>query len=187
MKHPIVVAAAVLMTVTGSADARPEHSRGSFHDTARVVHVDPIESWREVPVERWVCKPRRHHRSHDNGGHNDYLLPTVIGGAVGGAIGSQVDHRGARAVTAAAGSAAGAMLGYGLSQVGQRRHDGHDRHEAEHHRHNKRCRKVTEYERRRHVDGYRVTYRYHGHEFTTRTASHPGRRIPVRVKLRPEV
>jgi uncharacterized protein YcfJ len=59
-------------------------------------------------------------------------------------------------------------------------------HQPVHHRHNRRrCRTVTEYRRERHVDGYRVTYRYHGHEFTTRTEKHPGRRIPVRLRIRP--
>jgi len=107
-------------------------------------------------------------------------VPTVLGGVVGGVIGSQVDDRGARVVTTAAGSAVGAMVGYGLSQVGYQQVGNR------HHRHGRRCRTVTEYERRRHVDGYRVTYRYRGHQFVTRTDEHPGRRIPVRVKLRPD-
>jgi uncharacterized protein YcfJ len=58
-------------------------------------------------------------------------------------------------------------------------------HRSSNRRHGPRCRMVTEYRRERHVDGYRVTYRYHGHKFTTRTREHPGRRIPVRLKIRP--
>ena len=181
------------MTAITVAEAGPNSDVGVYRDTAKVVHVEPIVHWREVPVERWSCKARGGHRRHrghhdDQYGDNwtgqdrsdaDYLIPTVLGGVAGGVVGSQVSDRGTRVVTTAAGSAAGALLGYGLSQVG------HDR--PRHRHHNKRCRMVTEYERQRQVDGYRVTYRYRGHEFTTRTDIHPGRRIPVRVRLRPQL
>jgi uncharacterized protein YcfJ len=191
-----LIAAALLGTVATAEAGHPkpqtahhdDNRRGHaahYRDTAKVIDVEPIVSWRQVEVERRVCKPRRgHHNEYSNNrrhrSNDDYLVPTVLGGVVGGVIGSQVNDRGARVVTTAAGSAVGAMVGYGLSQVGfQRVGNGH-------HRHGRHCRTVTEYERRRHVDGYRVTYRYRGHQFVTRTDEHPGRRIPVRVKLRPD-
>ena len=37
----------------------------------------------------------------------------------------------------------------------------------------------------REPDGYRVTYRYAGREYTTRTEQHPGKRIRVRVEVTP--
>jgi len=37
------------------------------------------------------------------------------------------------------------------------------------------------------IDGYYVTYRYAGREYTTRTQEHPGKRIRVRVDVTPAV
>lgn len=136
-----IAVAIIATTAAGTSAAGP----AAFRDHARVIHVDPIVHWREVPVTRKVCKRRGHHRDHDRYRLQDYLLPTGVDA------------------------------------------DGYARdHQPTHYRHNKRrCRTVTEYRRERHVDGYRVTYRYHGHEFTTRTEKHPGRRLPVRLRIRP--
>lgn len=203
MNSKTVLIAAALLGTVATAQARPhngpevhddsnyqgKHGRAAhYRDTARVIDVEPIVSWRQVEVQRRVCKPRRRHHDDysDNrryDGNDDYLVPTVLGGVVGGVLGSQVDDRGARVVTTAAGSAVGALVGYGLSQASYQTVDHRDHHHGKHH--GRKCRTVTEYERRRHVDGYRVTYRYRGHEFVTRTEQRPGRRIPVKVKLRP--
>ena len=48
------------------------------------------------------------------------------------------------------------------------------------------CHTVTENRRREHIDGYRVTYRYHGHTATTRLSYDPGDRIPVDISLTPD-
>ena len=192
MKTATVLFAAALISVTASVHA----DAGVYRDSAKVVHVEPLVSWREVPVKRRVCGPRGHRDRHDrhdrhdgyytddNGAGEDYLLPTVLGGVVGAVAGSQADDRGLRMVTTAAGSAGGALLGYGLVRTGD---DHHQHHRRRQHHGRKRCRTVTEYQRQRQVDGYRVTYRYRGHEFTTRTETRPGRRIPVRVKLKPQL
>jgi len=185
----VTLLATMATAEAGHRESRPGHNDNGhashYRDSAKVIDVEPIISWRQVEVQRRVCKPRRRHHddysdNRGNGDNGDYLVPTVLGGVVGGVIGSQVDDRGARVATTAAGSAVGAIVGYGLSQVGYQQ-VGH-----RHHRHGRHCRTVTEYERRRHVDGYRVTYRYRGHQFVTRTTEYPGRRIPVRVKLRPD-
>ena len=36
------------------------------------------------------------------------------------------------------------------------------------------------------IDGYRVSYEYNGRQFTTRLPYDPGRKIRVRVDVRPE-
>ena len=38
---------------------------------------------------------------------------------------------------------------------------------------------------RRELEGYRVTYRYGGRNYTTRTLTHPGTRIRVQVEVTP--
>jgi uncharacterized protein YcfJ len=45
------------------------------------------------------------------------------------------------------------------------------------------CRTVTETLPRQYVAAYRVTYRYRGRTYTTRTARHPGERMLVNVSL----
>ena len=40
-------------------------------------------------------------------------------------------------------------------------------------------------EQRRELEGYRVTYRYGGRNYTTRTRTHPGTRIRVQVEVTP--
>ena len=188
----VLIAAALLGTVSTAQAGHASPSAGHhgrsahFRDTARVIDVEPVVSWRKVEVQRRVCEPRHDYDDDysDNrrgGGNDDYLLPTVLGGVAGSVIGSQVHDRGARAVTTAAGSVVGAVVGYSLSQAGFEQVG--NRH---HHHHGRQCRTVTEYQRERHVEAYRVTYRYHGHQFVTRTHEYPGHRIPVRVKLHPD-
>lgn len=138
MNYKIALFAAALLTVPAA-----QAEKAVFHDYARVVDVDPIVRWREVPVEKEICRSRH--------GHG----PAVLGGSVTTENGGKI---GAYAVLPAS---SGNRHGY------------------------ERCRTVTEYVRERYVDGYRVTYRYHGHRFTTHTEQHPGKRVAVKVKLRP--
>jgi uncharacterized protein YcfJ len=48
-----------------------------------------------------------------------------------------------------------------------------------------RCETSYSIDRQERIDGYEVTYRYRGRTFTTRTDSHPGERIRVRVSVTP--
>jgi uncharacterized protein YcfJ len=47
------------------------------------------------------------------------------------------------------------------------------------------CRVVDDYREEERVEGYRVTYRYNGAEYVTRTAHDPGNKIRVRVEVQP--
>ena len=47
------------------------------------------------------------------------------------------------------------------------------------------CRAIRDYHASRHIEGYRVTYRYQGHNYVTRMNRHPGRRIKVKVNVIP--
>jgi uncharacterized protein YcfJ len=51
---------------------------------------------------------------------------------------------------------------------------------VEHVRH---CETVDRYEEEQELTGYRVKYRYDGRIFYTHTTEHPGKYIPVRVKV----
>ena len=49
----------------------------------------------------------------------------------------------------------------------------------------RRCDTRHEVREEEQIEGYRVTYIYHGKEYTTRTDSDPGDRIRVRVSVSP--
>ena len=155
MKYSTVLFAAALLTTSVAVHADADF----YRDSAKVIQVEPIVSWHKVPVRRRICKPRRRH-DHDDDYYSDN---------------NRSDRGGDDYLLPAV---LGALHEGGWMPVGNNRYGRH------HHGH-KRCRVVTEYRRERHVDGYRVSYRYRGHEFTTRTETRPGRRIPVRVRLSP--
>jgi uncharacterized protein YcfJ len=103
----------------------------------------------------------------------------MLGGIIGGVMANQI-HRGrGRGKDAAtlAGVLLGGAIGHDLSQQGQH---GHYTATTE-----RRCEveNTTTYEEQ--LIGYRVRYRYKGHIFSTRTKHHPGKRIPVRVRVAP--
>ena len=49
----------------------------------------------------------------------------------------------------------------------------------------RRCTTTTETRERTVLDGYDVTYLYHGQEFTKRVSEDPGDRIRIRVDVEP--
>ena len=189
-----LIAATVMVATPAGARSRDHGHHNGFQDFGRVIDVDPIERWHEVPVEHRVCSSRGHRdhgyerghhrrhrherrrRRHHDQHHRDSVLPTVVGAAIGGVIGHQVVTGDARLFATAAGAVIGAVVGQELVRD---RHHGHHRSERVH------CRTVIEYEREREVIGYNVTYRYRGRRFTTRTDHHPGRRLRIDVDVHP--
>lgn len=75
----------------------------------------------------------------------------------------------------------------------ERRNHNHGRNQSQRNGHNshsnnvgyERCYTTTVSYQERQLDGYTVTYVYRGNTFQTRTAQHPGKRIRIRVQLRP--
>ncbi len=115
----------------------------------------------------------------------------MLGGIVGAAVGNQIgDGDGQRAATVA-----GALLGSAIARDGylereQRHGDAFGSRrgfERETIRYEQRCESVEVGRREDRVVGYRVTYDFHGHVFTTQTTRHPGRSLRVRVNVTPEI
>jgi uncharacterized protein YcfJ len=90
-------------------------------------------------------------------------------------------HRGALTI---AGTVIGAALGRGVSRD-SRRYRRDYRQTQSYFTTERHCETRTEYHDEERIDGYDVTYRYHGRDFTTRTDSEPGRHIRVRVQVEP--
>ncbi len=151
-------------------------------DYAEVIRVDPIIDVVNRPVAREQCwrepvtyrEPARHY-----GGSRD-STPAVLAGIVGGVIGNQFGHGHGREAT----TAAGALLGYSMARDSQRQYGGgYARGGRVVRTHEQRCDVRTDYLRDERVNGYDVTYRYHGRDYHTVTDYHPGERIRVQVNV----
>jgi uncharacterized protein YcfJ len=165
-------------SVTARADHRREDRDRGVYDYARVTEVVPIISYVEVRRPHHECwdevvyyeEPRR----------TGTAGSTIVGGIVGGVIGRQFgDGRGRDAMTIV-GTLVGSAIGHDAAVRRQRR-DGYETYS----RTEERCRTSYSLDREERVDGYQVTYRYRGRSFTTRTDTHPGERIRVRVSVTP--
>ena len=168
----VLVAGAALASPPSSSRYR---SSSSEYDYAPVTRVQPIV--RQVRVEtpsrecyddvRYV-ESRPHISDPAVGGR------TLIGGIIGGVVGHQFGSGRGRDAATVAGAAIGAGVGYDAAA----RRSASVREEIV-----QRC--EVRYEKRyvERVDGYRVTYEYHGREYTTRLPYDPGSRIRVRVAV----
>lgn len=144
---------------------------------AKVTHVEAITRTIEHRIPQQQCwnEQVRYQQSAQRG---DSYTGTIIGGIIGGAIGHKVGHN--KQVATVVGAVLGASVG----------HDIADRHYtnagSEVFYSNQRHCQVDEqirYEEK--VVGYRVWYRYQGHEYQTQMNYHPGKKIKVRVNIEP--
>lgn len=172
------------------------YDRGNHaeYDYARVVDVDPIYRQVRVSVPRRECwnetryeevdypQDRRYEPQRSSAG------PVILGGIVGAVLGHQVGRGSGQRAATVAGAIIGSAVGH---DAAARRDSRNGRYDDRGYRESQpydveRCsvRYDEDYERR--VEGYRVTYVYHGREHTTRLPYDPGDRIRVRVDVEPE-
>ncbi|MEJ2603123.1 MAG: glycine zipper 2TM domain-containing protein [Gammaproteobacteria bacterium] len=188
-------------------DWRNGPDRGAGYDYARVVDVDPIvryvqvrtpvrECWEEARYYETAYDDHRGRRSHRNsrdygGGRDDRGTAgaTIAGGIIGGVIGRQFGGGSGRDAMTVVGTLVGAAIGNDRA----RRAETYDRYEHydDYRAYERHSRPVTRCETRyqsreeERIDGYRVTYRYRGQTYTTRTDHDPGDRLRVRVAVTP--
>lgn len=170
---PALCTAIIAAPVTALAKG-PKHNQSEHFTTyAKVVDVEPIyrSEVTRSPREECYYEDVSDHRGH-HGHDRNTAAKMIVGGVVGGAIANEI-HHGTNAKIA--GAVIGSAIGHEMSHQPVSRS----------HRVKKRCHTVHEPRRHRHIDGYRVHYRYHGHDFVTRTKKHPGRRIKVFINVEP--
>ncbi len=154
---------------------------------AKVVDVEPTYQYRSVQVPVEVCHdvPQRRVARHDyRRDRRDDLGPTIVGGLVGGLIGNQFGGGNGRSAMTVLGTLVGASIG---SQQSERRYGRRYYQDTRYRpaRVSRQCHTEYRDETEQVVDGYLVTYRYDGHEYTTHMDQHPGRRIRVSVDVVP--
>ena len=165
---------AVTFGISALAFSGAAVSEHGFIGKARVIEAQPLYETIEVAhptTECWTEQVTRNPQRRDN-----YIAP-VAGGILGGVAGHQFGGgRGKTALTVV-----GTLLGASLGQAYNRSYY-RQQPTVEHVR---RCETVDRYEQQQQLTGYRVKYRYEGKTYYTETTEHPGKFIPVRVRVSP--
>jgi uncharacterized protein YcfJ len=165
-------AAASFAQVLAPAPVMAPAASPSFIDRARVERVDPQYETVQVPRDecssQWVTENRPVAGSNGYGG-------AIIGGVAGGILGNQVGKGHGREAATAAGAVIGAIAGDRIANQ-QPQYEQAQREV-------RTCRTVHDVQQR--LVGYRVTYDYQGHQYTTLMREQPGRSVPVRVSVMP--
>ncbi len=194
------IAAVVLLggSLLAAGPALADHDRGRHlgnelrggYDYARVIDVDPIVRYVQVrnPVRECWEETRYYDTGYDDYRHErprSATGATIAGGIIGGVIGRQFgDGKGRDAMTVV-GTLVGAAIG--SERARQERYDRYDYGPAYERESYPVTRCETRYQthEEERIDGYRVTYRYNGQTYTTRTDYDPGDRLRVRVAVTP--
>lgn len=187
MKRTLTAAGVALAAIALSPGALADydgHGRGGRYDFARVLDVQPIVHVVQVSTPHRECRLEDevvYERRGYAGPGGDGTANMILGGIIGSVVGSQIGGGDGRLAATAAGAVLGAAVGnhYGRSRGRGGEYRVPRTVTREH------CRTYEEVREERRVDGYRVTYRYLGETYTTRTDHDPGRRIRVRVDVTP--
>jgi uncharacterized protein YcfJ len=144
-------------------------ARDVFYEYAPVLRAEPVYEQISVARPQRECNEEQVYvpgpRSH---------TPVILGGIVGGVLGHNLGHH------SGAATAAGTLLGASIGRdVSLDRRTGFYQTEE-------RCSTRKVYQDEDRLAGYRVTYRYHGQTYVTRTAEDPGDRIRIRVAVTPD-
>lgn len=161
------------------ADDNKYRNKGPKYDYADVISSQPIVRYVTVTTPVQECWEDVEHYTVNNrprGEGGRTLFGAILGGVIGHQIGS---GRGNDAATVA-GTLIGASIGNQSAY-----NNGGNYGRTQHSRPVKRCETQYRDHREERIDGYEVVYRYHGQKYATRMPHDPGRKIRVRVDIRP--
>ena len=175
------LAIASLVLVVGPANASDyAYSKGrntAVYDYAKVVSVTPAIRYVTVttPVkECWDETERYSVRNRQPGQAGKTLFGAIIGGVIGHQFGSGHGND----VATIAGSLIGATVANSSSR-------GYGYSTTEYSRPVRRCETRYQSHQEERIDGYDVIYKYHGRTYGTRTPFDPGKKLKIRVDVRP--
>ncbi len=182
--HWIANAAAVALgaLTLGAAPAHADdyNKRGAVYDYARVINVEPIVRYVTVTTPVRECWQENREYVVDRrpaGSAGSTLFGAIVGGVIGHQFGS---GRGNDAATAA-----GALIGAAVGNDSARRNAARGYEREVYSRPVERCQTNYTSREEERIDGYNVTYRYHGQKYATRMPYDPGDKLRIRVDVRP--
>ncbi len=165
--------AAMLFTSSAWAD----HGRAQY-DYAKVISADPIINYVTVTTPVRECWEEMQYYDVDRR-RGERGASTLVGAVIGGVIGHQFGSgRGNDAATVA-----GTLIGAAIGNDAARERHGYAVERRSYPV--ERCETRYREHREQRIDGYRVLYRYHGQKYMTEMPYDPGKRIRVRVDVRP--
>ena len=169
------LAIASMVLVVSPANAGHNNA---VYDYARVVSAEPVIRYVTVttPVKECWDDVRTYTTNHYN---PNKAGKTLFGAIVGGVIGHQFGSgRGNDAATIA-----GTLIGAGIGSNAARNEESY--YTTHHSRPVRRCETNYQSHEEERIDGYNVIYAYHGRKYATTTPFDPGKRLRIRVDVRP--
>ena len=170
------LASAAMLLGTTAAFASDDYAT---YDYAQVVSAQPIVKYVTVKTPVRECwEETQYYTVNNNPG-------SAAGGTIFGAlIGSVIGHQFGSGSGNDAATVAGGLLGAAIGNNAARSRQGQYGTE-QHSRQVERCKTSYREHREERIDGYRVTYRYHGQKYMTEMPYDPGNKLRVRVDIRP--
>ena len=163
-----ILAATALLAISIGANAKDR----PFYAYAKVISAQPIIRYVNVRTPVRECwQDTEYYSSYERrrGSRGSTLAGAIIGGVIGHQFGS---GHGKEAATIA-GTMIGAAVGHGPV------------HRTQYSRPVERCETRYRNQQERRIDGYNVVYNYHGQKYATTMPYNPGKKIKVRVDIRP--
>jgi uncharacterized protein YcfJ len=167
MTARIATATALLaISIGANANDRP------FYDYAKVISAKPIISYVNVRTPVRECwQDTEYYTAYDR--RRGSAGSTLAGAIIGGVIGHQFGSGHGKDAATIAGSMIGAAIGHGPV------------HRTQYSRPVERCRTSYRNEREQRIDGYEVLYKYRGQKYATTMPYNPGKKLKIRVDIRP--
>ena len=177
------LASAAMALGTSAAFADHDYAAGrndrASYDYAQVVSAQPIVNYVTVKTPVRECwEETQYYTVNSHAGSN--AGATLFGALVGSVVGHQFGSGGGND----AATVAGGLIGAAIGNDAARRRQGQYGVE-QHSRPVERCKTSYREHREERIDGYRVTYRYHGQKYMTEMPYDPGNKLRVRVDIRP--
>jgi uncharacterized protein YcfJ len=163
-----IAAATALLAISIGAQAKDR----PFYDYAKVTSAQPIIRYVNVRTPVRECwQDTEYYTAYDR--HRGSPGSTLAGAIIGGVIGHQFGSGHGKDAATIAGTMIGAAIGHGPV------------HRTQYSRPVERCRTSYRNQREQRIDGYDVRYTYRGQRYATTMPYDPGKRLKIRVDIRP--
>ena len=170
------LASAAMLLGTSAAFAGDDYAS---YDYAQVISSQPMIKYVTVKTPVRECwEETEYYTVNSNAGGK--AGGTIFGALIGSVIGHQFGSGSGNDAATVAGGLIGAAIGNNTAKSRQGQYA-----TEQHSRPVERCKTSYREHREERIDGYRVTYRYHGQKYMTEMPYDPGRKLRVRVDIRP--